>query len=133
MVGLYFLLSFAQFRRGGECLAHGLSIDLTGQAEIRAMTGLVRQMTAAVWLSTSAADRGNRATAKIPQFHDLSQKGGTLLFKAGKGVGQVTPPLLTYHYVRSMATTKGTCCNLLSTSRTPSLSTPPRDRAILIS
>jgi len=48
------------------------------------MARLLWQMTTAVWFSAPATDGGDRAAAKIPQFHDLRQNSGPLLFEIGE-------------------------------------------------
>src|ERR1700736_4801060 len=82
------------------------------------MARLIGQMTTAVWFSALATDRGDRAAAKIPQFHDLRQNSRALLFETGEGVRQRTPPLLTYHYAR-IETTKKESARSSPAGRTP--------------
>src|ERR1700736_5570435 len=84
------------------------------------MARLIGQMTTAVWFSALATDRGDRAAAKIPQFHDLRQNSRALLFETGEGVRQRTPPLLTYHYAR-IETTKKKSARSSPAGRTPGL------------
>jgi hypothetical protein len=78
---LHFALRLAQVCGGGETFADGLSVDLASQPEVGAVTGLVRLMTAAIWLSATTADCGDGATAKITQLQDLHQNAGALLFE----------------------------------------------------
>ena len=78
---LYFPLRLAQFRRGGETLADGLSVDLASQPEIGAVTGLVRLMTMTIRFSATTVDCGDGAAAKITQLQDLHQNAGALLFE----------------------------------------------------
>lgn len=85
---IYLTLRFAQFSGRREALTDRLSVDLASQPEVWAMTGVVKLMTMAVWLSTAAIDRGNGATSKITQLQDLHQNGGTLLFQSFEGYGQ---------------------------------------------
>jgi hypothetical protein len=39
----------------------------------------------------------------------LCENAGTLLFEGGEGVRQMEPPILTYTYVRIIATKKENC------------------------
>jgi len=48
------------------------------------MAWLIGQMTTAVWFSAPATDGGDRAAAKISQFHDLRQNSAALLFQVGE-------------------------------------------------
>jgi hypothetical protein len=47
------------------------------------VTGLVRLMTPAIWLSATAFDCSDGATAEITQSQDLHQNAGALLFEGG--------------------------------------------------
>jgi hypothetical protein len=97
----YLALRFAQFCGGGKTLANGLSVDLASQTEVRAVAGFIGMMTMAVWLSTTALDGGDGATAKITQLQNLRQDIGALLFESGEGNGQNAPPIYPYVYIRS--------------------------------
>ena len=109
MKSLYFALRLTQFHSRGEGFADGLSVDLASQAEVGAMTGLVGLMTTTVWFSTTTLDRGDGAAAKITKFQELCENAGPLLFEGGEGVRQRAPPILTYAYVRIIATKKENC------------------------
>jgi len=84
MISLHLALSLAEFCRRREGLANRLSLYLTSQPKIRAMAWLIGQMTTAVWFSAPATDGGDRAAAKISQFHDLRQNSAALLFQVGE-------------------------------------------------
>ena len=103
---LHLPLRLGKFRRGGETLADGLPLDFTGQTEVGAMARLFGLMTMAVRFSASTVDGRDGATAKITQRQDLRQDAGALLFQGGKGLRQRAPPILTYAYVRIIATKK---------------------------
>ena len=119
MKSFHFTLRLTQFQGGREGFADGLSVDLASQTEVRPVSGLVGLMTTAVWLSATAMDGSDGATAKITEFQDLQEDAGTLLFEGGEGVRQKGPPILTYSYVRIIPTKKETCRITPSASRTP--------------
>ncbi len=109
MKGIYLVLRLALFHRGREAFADGLSVDLTGQTEVGAVTGLVGLMTTTVWLSATTLNGSDGATAKITQFQNLHEDAGTLLFEGNEGVRQRAPPILTYTYVRIIPAKKENC------------------------
>src|ERR1035441_2000497 len=109
MKSLYFTLRLTQFHSRRKGFADGLSVDLASQAKVRAMTGLVGLMTTAVWLSATTVDSGDGTAAKITELEELCENAGTLLFEGGEGVRQMEPPILTYTYVRIIATKKENC------------------------
>jgi hypothetical protein len=86
MKSLHLTLRLTQFHSGRKGFADGLSVDLAGETEVRAVTGLVGLMTTTVWLSATAVDGGDGTAAKITQFQDLHENAGTLLFEGGEGV-----------------------------------------------
>jgi hypothetical protein len=83
---LHLTLRLAKIRGGREALTDGLPVDLAGQTEVGAMTGLIGQMTTAIRLSTTAVDRGDGSAAKITQLQNLGQYAGALLFEGGEGL-----------------------------------------------
>jgi len=66
-------LRFALFGRRREGFRYRLSIHLVSQTEIRTMAWLIGLMTAAVGLTATPADGGNRAAAEITQLQDLGE------------------------------------------------------------
>lgn len=118
MKGLHLTLRLTQLHSGRKGFADGLSVDLASQTEVRAVTGLVGLMTTTVWLSTTALDGSDGATAKITQLQDLHEDAGTLLFESGEGIRQRAPPILTYAYIRIISTKKTTAGSYLG-GRTP--------------
>jgi hypothetical protein len=106
--GFHLVLGLLQFGGARESLGNGLSFYFSRKPEIRAMTGLIGLMAATVGLSAATANGRNRATAKVTQLQDLAKNRGPPLFESGEGIWHRAPPLLTYHYVRILATEKET-------------------------
>ena len=95
MICLHLALRLAQFDRRRETLADSLAIDFAGQTEVGAVARLVRLVTMAAWLSTTAVDRGDGTATKITQLQDLGQDARALLFESGEGIRQRAPLFLT--------------------------------------
>ena len=107
MKGLHLTLRFAEFGRRSEALAEGFSLYLASQTEVGPVAGLAWLMTMTTWFTATSLDGANGAAAKITQLENLRQDAGALLLKAGDGVRQRAPPILTYTYVRIITTKKG--------------------------
>jgi hypothetical protein len=58
------------------------------------------------WFSAAAADRADRAAAKITKLQYLGQYARALLFEGNEGLRQRALPVLTYAYVRIIGTKK---------------------------
>ncbi len=84
MKSFHLTLHLAQFCRRCEALADSLSVYLSSQPDVRAVTRLARLMTMAAWFSAAAFDSRDGAAAKITQLQNLRQDAGAALFEVGE-------------------------------------------------
>jgi hypothetical protein len=87
-------------------------------------------MTTAFRFPTATTDGRNGTAAEITEIEDAGQNGAPLVFERNERVWQVAPPILTYHYVRNIATKKELLIVTLS-CRTPRVVSPADFLAIL--
>ena len=78
MEGLDLTLGFAQNDRGRERFTDGLALDLSGQAVVRTVAGLIGLMASTIRFSASTADGGDGSTAEIAEVENAGQNSGSL-------------------------------------------------------
>ena len=76
----HFSLGFLDRRRGGQRFRDGLPIDLIGEPEIGAVTGLTGLMAVTLWLTAATRGARNAAGAKVAELCDALSNHFTSLF-----------------------------------------------------
>jgi hypothetical protein len=94
-----FPLGLAEGRRIGKRFRDGLAIDFPQKAELRVVTRIVGPGAMAVGFTAAAGSGLDRPWAKIFEFQELSQQGGTLGFKSGQGKCHEGDLLSEYTYI----------------------------------
>ena len=73
MEGFHFSLRLAQTERRSKSLRHRLARQLSGEAEVGSMAGIIGLGTVTSGLAAFARGRGDGTTAKISQIGDMAK------------------------------------------------------------